>query len=70
MVCRIATSNDMREPCIGRTFHWSEDGSLIGGAIEEYWEEQSRSNIIRVRHDTDEVIMYPQAGHLLSNVTT
>jgi hypothetical protein len=26
MVCKVATSNDMREPCIGRTFHWSEDG--------------------------------------------
>lgn len=69
MVCRIATSGDIREPCIGRTFHWSEDGSNIGGTIESYWEEQSRSNIIRVRHETDEVVMYPQAGHLLSNIT-
>jgi hypothetical protein len=70
MVCRVATSADMREPCIGRTFHWAADGSSIGGTVEEYYEEQSRSRIIRVRHDTDEVIMYPQAGHLLSNVTT
>jgi hypothetical protein len=29
-----------------------------------------RARIIRVRHDTDEVIMYPQAGHLLSNITS
>ncbi len=70
MVCRISTSADMRDPCLGRTFHWSEDGSLIGGTIEEYEEVQSRARIIRVRHDTDEVIMYPQAGHLLSNITT
>lgn len=70
MVCRIAESGDMREPCIGRTFHWSEDGSVIGGTVEEYEEIQSRARIIRVRHDTDEVIMYPQAGHLLSNITT
>jgi len=70
MVCKIATSNDMREPCIGRTFHWSDDGSAIGGAIEEYYEEQVRGKVIRVRHETDEVIMYAQAGHLLSNVTT
>ena len=70
MVCRIATSADMREPCIGRTFHWSADGSTIGGTIEEYEEVQSRSRILRVRHDTDEVIMYPAAGHLLSNITT
>jgi hypothetical protein len=70
MVCRIATGADMREPCIGRTFHWSADGSVIGGTVEEYEEVQSRSRIIRVRHETDEVIMYPQAGHLISNITT
>ena len=70
MVCKVATSSDMREPCIGRTFHWSEDGSSIGGTIEQYYEEQSRSDIYRVRHETAEVIMYPQAGHLLSNITT
>lgn len=70
MVCRISTSPDMRDPCLGRTFHWSDDGSSIGGTVDEYYEEQSRARIIRVRHDTDEVIMYPQAGHLLSNITT
>lgn len=70
MVCCVSNSADMRDPCIGRTFHWSEDGSIIGGTVEEYEEVQSRSRIIRVRHETDEVIMYPQAGHLLSNITT
>ena len=70
MVCRIATSSDMREPCIGRTFHWSSDGSSIGGTVESYRDEVIRGNVIRVRHDVDEVILYPQAGHLLSNITT
>jgi hypothetical protein len=70
MVCRIATGNDMREPCIGRTFHWSNDGSSIGGTVESYRDEAIRGDVIRVRHDVDEVILYPEAGHLLSNVTT
>jgi len=70
MVCRIATSSDMAEPCIGRTFHWSEDGSSIGGTVEVYRDEIVRGNIVRVRHDADEVVLYPQAGHLLSNITT
>jgi hypothetical protein len=65
MVCRVATSNDFREPCIGRTFHWAGDGSNIDGQIESYRDETVRSNIIRVRHDVDEVVLYPQAGHLL-----
>jgi hypothetical protein len=70
MVARIATSNDMREPCIGRTFHWAGDGSSVGGTVESYRDEGIRGDVIRVRHDVDEMILYPQAGHLLSNVTT
>lgn len=70
MVCRVSNSLDIRDPCIGRTFHWSADGSAIGGLIEQYRDETIRSEVIRVRHETDEVIMYPQAGHLLSNITT
>lgn len=69
MVCKIATGQDMREPCIGRTFHWSEDGSSIGGTVETYREEQKRSDIVRVRHDVDEIVLYTEAGHLLSNIT-
>ena len=70
MVCRVATSADMAEPCIGRMFHWSEDGSSVGGTVESYRDEIVRANIIRVRHDVDEVVLYAQAGHLLSNITT
>jgi len=70
MICRIAETSDPREPCIARTFHWAEDGSLIGGTVESYREEDKRSDIIRVRHDVDEIVMYTEMGHLLSNVTT
>lgn len=70
MVCKIATGPDMRDPCIGRTFHWSDDGSSIGGTVESYREESIRGDVIRVRHDVDEMILYPEAGHLLSNITT
>jgi hypothetical protein len=60
----------MRDACIGRTFHWSQDGSSIGGTVESYRDERVRGDVIRVRHDVDEIVLYPQAGHLLSNVTT
>ena len=65
MVCRISTSADMRDPCIGRTFHWSEDGSSIGGTVESYRDERVRGDVVRVRHQTGETILYPEAGHLL-----
>jgi hypothetical protein len=70
MVCKIATGMDMREPCVGRTFHWSADGSSIGGTVETYRDETVRGDVVRVRHEVAEVVLYAQAGHLLSNVTT
>ena len=70
MVCKIATGPDMRDPCIGRTFHWSQDGSSIGGTVETYRDERVRGDVVRVRHQVAEVVLYPQAGHLLSNITT
>ena len=70
MICRVATSQDIQEPCIGRTFHWGEDGSSIGGTVESYREEKIRSDVIRVRHDVDEKVLYVEAGHLLSNITS
>lgn len=69
MVCKVATTGDMREPCIGRTFHWGEDGSSIGGTVETYREEAIRGDVVRVRHEVDEVVLYSAAGHLLSNIT-
>jgi len=70
MVCRIATTNDMSEPCIGRTFHWGADGSNIGGHVETYRDETVRSDIVRCRMQIQNKILYAQCGHLLSNVTT
>lgn len=68
-VCRVANSNDIEEPCIGRTFHWTDDGSQILGTIETYREEKVRGDIIRVRHQTHEKILYTECGFLLGNIT-
>lgn len=70
MVCRVAETNDFEEPCIGRTFHWAEDGSDPEGTVETYRDETVRSDVVRVRHDVDEQILHVVAGHLLSNITT
>lgn len=70
MVAKVAMSQDIREPCLGRIFHWPGDGSDIDGRVESYRDETVRSDIIRVRQDVDELILYKEAGHLLSNITT
>lgn len=70
MVAKIAESNDIREPCIGRTIHWGEDGSSVDGTVETYRDENVRSDIVRVRHDVDEKIHYVEAADLMDNITT
>lgn len=68
LVARVATSSDIREPCVARIFNYTGDGGSINGTVESYREEQRRSNIIRVRQQTGETVLYPQAAFLLTNV--
>ncbi|HYE19919.1 MAG TPA: hypothetical protein VEA69_15830 [Tepidisphaeraceae bacterium] len=62
----IATNNDIKAPCVGRTFHYSADGSKMGGTVETYREEQTRSDVVRVRMDTDEKLLYSACWQLIT----
>lgn len=68
MLARLALTDNPEEPCLTRTLHWSEDGSQIGGTIEMYYEDASRGDVVRVRHETEEKLMYTALGYLFSNV--
>lgn len=68
MLFKAPRSNRIEEPCLARTIHWGADGSSIGGTIETYYDDPSRGNVIRVRHDTQERVMYTSLGYLLSNI--
>jgi len=70
MVCRICTTADLIEPGLGRTFHWDQDASDIGGFVESYREESRSSGVIRVRNWVHQKTLYVACGHLLSNITT
>lgn len=58
---------DLREPCLGRTMLWTADSPQML-VTEQYREEQTRSDIYRVRHYVDEAIIFSGAGYILSNV--
>jgi len=58
---------NLREPAFGRTFLWTQD-SPNEITTETYREEQTRSNIIRVRHHVDEAIQMVNANHLITGV--
>lgn len=70
MVTRISSSPDLSDPGLGRTPHWDADGSMPLGTVESYREEQSRGDVIRVRHQVGEKLIYPEISKLLDNITT
>lgn len=70
MVARLAETNNIKEPCLGRTFHWGADGSEIGGTIESYYSNEVRGDVERCRHEVHEKVLYTEMAHLLSNITT
>lgn len=65
IVARIAETNDMREPCVGRQFHWAEDGSAFSGRVETYRDEPVRADVVRVRQDVDEKQLYLQMACMI-----
>lgn len=70
MVGVFATSDDITEPCIGRTFHWSEDGSEIGCTIESYVDDSRRGEVVRARLDTQQKLIMTAAGRLITGVAS
>jgi hypothetical protein len=70
MTARVGRTEDLREPCVGRTIHWDGGGSQIGGAIESYYSPEVRGDVIRCRHRVHEKIIYAESADLLSNITT
>jgi len=55
MLCKTA-DGDITEPSIGRTFLWNE-GASETILVEEYYSDEIRSRVLRVRHDTDEAFL-------------
>jgi len=72
MLCRISSSMDLEEPSLGRTLIWTGDSGSgeDGVVVETYRDEGVRGDVIRARHQTDEVIICEDVGYLLENITT
>lgn len=68
LVCRVSNSPILDDPCLGRVIHWSGDGSEIGGTFETYDEVQTRSRVVRLRHDVQELVLYGGLGQRITGV--
>ena len=64
MVAVIATTDSLKDPAVGRTFLWVEDSPDLM-VSESYREEQTRSDIIRVRQNVAEKLIDENFAHLL-----
>lgn len=64
-----STTMDVSAPCVGRTFLWTAD-SPVNPIVESYRDDAVRSDILRVRHDTDEALMrsYNDDGSVQSDI--
>lgn len=59
--------SDLREPSFGRTFLWTGDAPSIV-TTESYREEQTRSNVYRVRNYVDEAVQFTGANYIITGV--
>jgi len=66
---KISSGQDITQPGVGRTFLWTED-SPTNPVVEEYREEQVRSDIYRVRHNVSESLIQSKntSGTVVSNI--
>lgn len=72
MLTIIGQENDITEPCLGKTFYFTEE-SGDGEAktvVETYRNESRRSDVVRVRHDSDERLLasYDDSGSVQSDI--
>lgn len=72
---RTTNSRDFRIPSFGRIMHWGGDGSRIDGedmigVVERYRDEDVRSDVIRVRHETDEHTQYIEMGQVIDTLAS
>jgi len=66
---RVSNGQDLMEPCVGRTFLWTAD-SPQSPIVEEYRDEEHRSDVYRVRHHVAEefIASKDDTGTVVSNV--
>jgi hypothetical protein len=67
---KIGQGQDITQPCVGRTFLWTED-SPQNPIVEQYREENRRSDIFRVRHHVGEQLIQSKntSGTVVSNIS-
>ena len=61
----MGTTQNLKEPVVGRTFQWEADAP-VPVIVEEYRDEDRRSDIVRARTHLGEVVQFSGAGQILT----
>jgi hypothetical protein len=61
----MGTAQNLKEPVVGRTFQWEQDAP-VPVVIEEWRDENRRSEMVRARTHLGEVIQFAGAGQILT----
>lgn len=69
VVARVGTSGskDLKEPCFGRTFLWTQR-TPNNITTDQYREDQTESDIYRVKSYTDEKYMFAAAAEIITTL--
>jgi hypothetical protein len=70
MLAYVDASRDLDVPTFGRIMHWTEEVGAEGIVVESYRDDTGRSDVHRVRNDSDEKLVAPAAGYRLGDVLT
>ena len=58
LVAKLARGGSIREVALGHTLHWTADGSQLPAFVEDYYEPQTRTQVLRVRHQDRQLVKY------------
>jgi hypothetical protein len=70
LLLRAAVNNDLREPCFGRTLVYQGVAGRFEGGVETYRQEEIAATIVRIRHESDEKILYPELAQVITGLST
>lgn len=66
----VDSSRDLDVPTFGRIMHWTEEVGAEGVVVESYRDDTGRSDVHRVRNDSDEKLVAPACGYRLGDLLT
>ena len=70
MLARVCTGSDLSQPGLGRTIRWDAvSGMEADVEVSTYREEQTDSDVIKVRNYLDELVLGSAFGHLMKIAT-